>query len=157
MSRDEPFVTPVNGKDFVVVPYTLRCNDILLIEDRHFSTVDFAQQLKDEFDQLYEEAATRRRMTISRARSRPDALVFMIALIQKISSLNSSESCARPRSFRPALEGDAPRRAACQGRERSNTLSSERAAVRARLALGRNNPPKTCRGSIASIRSNDDE
>jgi hypothetical protein len=45
-------VTPVKGKDFVVVPYTLRCNDILLIEGRHFSTVDLAQQLKDEFDQL---------------------------------------------------------------------------------------------------------
>jgi peptidoglycan/xylan/chitin deacetylase (PgdA/CDA1 family) len=62
VSRDEPFLVPVDGKDFVVVPYTLRCNDILLVEGRHFSTADFAQQLKDEFDQLYDESATRRRM-----------------------------------------------------------------------------------------------
>jgi peptidoglycan/xylan/chitin deacetylase (PgdA/CDA1 family) len=62
VSRDEPFLIPVNGKDFVVVPYTLRCNDILLVEGRHFSTADFARQLKDEFDQLHEESATCRRM-----------------------------------------------------------------------------------------------
>jgi peptidoglycan/xylan/chitin deacetylase (PgdA/CDA1 family) len=62
VSRDEPFIVPVDGKDFVVVPYTLRCNDILLFENRHFATADFGRQLKDEFDQLYEESATRRRM-----------------------------------------------------------------------------------------------
>jgi len=31
ISRDEPFIEQVNGTDFVVVPYTLRNNDILLI------------------------------------------------------------------------------------------------------------------------------
>jgi peptidoglycan/xylan/chitin deacetylase (PgdA/CDA1 family) len=62
VSRDEPFIVPVDGKDFVVVPYTLRCNDILLFENRHFSTADFGRQLKDEFDQLYEESPGRRRM-----------------------------------------------------------------------------------------------
>ena len=30
VSRDEPFIEQVNSKDFVVVPYTLRNNDILL-------------------------------------------------------------------------------------------------------------------------------
>jgi len=34
VSRDEPFIEQVNGKDFVVVPYTLRNNDIVLIEGR---------------------------------------------------------------------------------------------------------------------------
>ncbi|WP_422927993.1 polysaccharide deacetylase family protein [Singulisphaera sp. PoT] len=62
VSRDEPFTVPVDGKPFVVVPYTLRCNDILLFENRHFSTADFLAQLKDEFDQLYLESASRRRM-----------------------------------------------------------------------------------------------
>jgi peptidoglycan/xylan/chitin deacetylase (PgdA/CDA1 family) len=37
LSRDEPFIEPVNGKDFAVVPYTLRNNDILLIEGRNYS------------------------------------------------------------------------------------------------------------------------
>ena len=30
LSRDEPFLLTINGKDFAVVPYTLRNNDILL-------------------------------------------------------------------------------------------------------------------------------
>lgn len=61
LSRDEPFVIQVNQKDFAVVPYTLRCNDIGLIELRNFSADQFISQVKLEFDQLYAESATRRR------------------------------------------------------------------------------------------------
>jgi len=62
LSRDEPFITQVAGKDFGVVPYTLRCNDIVLIEGRNFSAAQFMEQVKMEFDQLYAESAHRRRM-----------------------------------------------------------------------------------------------
>lgn len=62
LSRDEPFIEQVNGKDFVVVPYTLRNNDILLVEGRNFTPGQFLEQIKLEFDQLYEEGAKRRRM-----------------------------------------------------------------------------------------------
>lgn len=62
VSRDEPFIEAVNGKDFVVVPYTLRNNDIVLVEGRHYSPQAFLEQVKLDFDQLYEEAGTRRRM-----------------------------------------------------------------------------------------------
>lgn len=66
LSRDEPFVIQVNHKDFVVVPYTLRNNDILLIEGKNFSVDQFMNQVKFEFDQLYEEAEFKRRqMSIS--------------------------------------------------------------------------------------------
>jgi peptidoglycan/xylan/chitin deacetylase (PgdA/CDA1 family) len=66
LSRDEPFVLMVNKKPFVVVPYTIRCNDIVLIEGRHFSPHDFYKTLKYEFDQLYLEGETRmRQMSIS--------------------------------------------------------------------------------------------
>ncbi|SDE61540.1 Peptidoglycan/xylan/chitin deacetylase, PgdA/CDA1 family [Dyadobacter soli] len=66
LSRDEPFIQKVNGKAFVTVPYTLRCNDIQLIEGKNFSVDQFINQVKMEFDQLYQEAATRRRqMSIS--------------------------------------------------------------------------------------------
>ncbi|KVH74193.1 polysaccharide deacetylase [Burkholderia cepacia] len=61
-SRDEPFIEKVNGKDFVVVPYTLRNNDILLVEGRNYSPEKFLEQIKFDFDQLYEEAGSRRRM-----------------------------------------------------------------------------------------------
>ena len=62
VSRDEPFIELVNGKDFVVVPYTLRNNDILLIEGRNYSPSRFIEQIKLDFDELYEEAGRRRRM-----------------------------------------------------------------------------------------------
>ncbi|MDI9874909.1 polysaccharide deacetylase family protein [Flectobacillus rivi] len=62
LSRDEPFVIKVNQKDFAVVPYTLRNNDILLIEGKNFSTNQFFNQVKAEFDQLYFESQFKRRM-----------------------------------------------------------------------------------------------
>lgn len=66
LSRDEPFLIPVKGKNFVVVPYTLRCNDIQLLEGRYFSSAQFGEQLKLEFDQLYAEGAHRKRqMSVS--------------------------------------------------------------------------------------------
>ncbi len=66
LSRDEPFIIQVNNKDFAVVPYTLRCNDIVLIEGKNFSADQFLNQLKLEFTQLHEESAVKRRqMSIS--------------------------------------------------------------------------------------------
>ena len=62
LSRDEPFIEQVDGEDFVVVPYTLRNNDILLIEGRNYSPKNFLEQIKLDFDQLYDEAGMRRRM-----------------------------------------------------------------------------------------------
>lgn len=61
ISRDEPFIIKVNGKDFAVVPYTLRNNDIMLIEGRHFSVDQFINQVKADFDQLYAEGEFKRR------------------------------------------------------------------------------------------------
>lgn len=61
LSRDEPFIIQVNQQDFVVVPYTLRCNDILLIEGKNFSVDQFFNQVKAEFDQLYAESEFKRR------------------------------------------------------------------------------------------------
>lgn len=66
LSRDEPFIIQANKKDFVVVPYTIRCNDIVLIEGKNFSTDQFFNQVKAEFDQLYAESEFKRRqMSIS--------------------------------------------------------------------------------------------
>ncbi len=62
ISRDEPFLVPVRNKPFVVVPYTIHTNDIVNYEGRHWTSAEFASELKYEFDQLYAEAATSRRM-----------------------------------------------------------------------------------------------
>lgn len=62
VSRDEPFLVNVRDKPFAVVPYTLHMNDIVDYETRYFSTTMYADDLKAEFDALYAEAVTRRRM-----------------------------------------------------------------------------------------------
>ncbi len=64
MNRDEPFVQDINGKPFVSVPYTFHMNDIVAYGFTGFSPADYEQQLHDEFDQLYEEGASRRRMML---------------------------------------------------------------------------------------------
>lgn len=63
-SRDEPFIIPVKGKDFVTVPYTFHLNDISAYPFEGYNPLAYEQALKDEFDQLYEEGATRRRMML---------------------------------------------------------------------------------------------
>ncbi len=62
LSRDEPFIIPVAGKPFVVVPYTYMLNDFQSYENRWRTAADMAGELKSEFDALYEESAHRRRM-----------------------------------------------------------------------------------------------
>src|SRR5260370_19224516 len=62
VSRDEPFVINVRGKPFAVVPYTLHMNDIVDYEARYFSTQEYAGDLKAEFDMLYAESSSLRRM-----------------------------------------------------------------------------------------------
>jgi len=63
LSSDEPLRTQVNGQPFAIVPYTLRNNDIARFgAEGPLTAQAFAQELRDEFDQLYEEAASRRRL-----------------------------------------------------------------------------------------------
>ncbi|PZF72704.1 polysaccharide deacetylase family protein [Taibaiella soli] len=62
LSRDEPFLVSLNNERLVVVPYTLRCNDIYLLEGKNYTPNQYLETLKLEFDQLYHEGATRRRM-----------------------------------------------------------------------------------------------
>ncbi|HWT97413.1 MAG TPA: polysaccharide deacetylase family protein [Terriglobales bacterium] len=63
-SRDEPFIIPVRGKDFVTVPYTFHMNDIVAYPFQGWNPAAYEQALKDEFDQLYEEGTNRRRMMV---------------------------------------------------------------------------------------------
>ncbi len=64
MSHDEPFIQRINGQPFVTVPYTMHLNDIISYDFANYSPQAYAQALKDEFDQLYVEAATRRRLMV---------------------------------------------------------------------------------------------
>ena len=80
VSRDEPFIEQVNGHDFVVVPYTLRNNDILLIEGRNYSPSEFMEQIRLEFNQLYDEAFLRRRMMSISAHDRISGTPQMVRM-----------------------------------------------------------------------------
>lgn len=62
VSRDEPYVVPVRGKPFAIVPYNVDLNDLVSYESRTFSTEQYAEDLKNEFEMLYTEAESRRRM-----------------------------------------------------------------------------------------------
>jgi peptidoglycan/xylan/chitin deacetylase (PgdA/CDA1 family) len=62
LSGDEPFIQQIAGAPFVTVPYTVHMNDISSFDFAGFSPADYEQQLRDEFAQLYEEGAARRRM-----------------------------------------------------------------------------------------------
>jgi peptidoglycan/xylan/chitin deacetylase (PgdA/CDA1 family) len=63
-SRDEPFINRLKGGDFVTVPYTFHMNDIVSFPFQDWNPAAYEQALKDEFDQLYEEGASRRRMMV---------------------------------------------------------------------------------------------
>jgi peptidoglycan/xylan/chitin deacetylase (PgdA/CDA1 family) len=63
ISRDEPFIIPVNDKPFAVVPYTGHLNDIGYFNNRGMASV-FAQDLKLEFDALYADAEHKRRLMV---------------------------------------------------------------------------------------------
>ena len=62
-SDDLPFWTRVDGKDHLVVPYTLDANDMRFASPQGFNSGDqFFAYLRDSFDTLYAEGAVTPRM-----------------------------------------------------------------------------------------------
>ena len=62
LSADEPFLQSINGAPFATVPYSVHLNDITSFDFSGFNPAAYEQQLVDEFDQLYEEGDSRRRL-----------------------------------------------------------------------------------------------
>ena len=54
----------MKGKGFVPVPYTFHMNDISSYPFEGYNPQGYEQALRDKFDQLYEEGASRRRMML---------------------------------------------------------------------------------------------
>lgn len=62
-SRDEPWIQKVNGdRDFCLVPYMGHVNDLNFFQNQQRSLADYEQMLRQEFEVLYGEGETRRRM-----------------------------------------------------------------------------------------------
>jgi peptidoglycan/xylan/chitin deacetylase (PgdA/CDA1 family) len=77
LSRDEPFIIPLSKGEIGVVPYTAHLNDLHNLLPV-YDLAQFELLLKEEFDQLYEEGAKRRRMMVvslhDRVGTRPAAI-----------------------------------------------------------------------------------
>ena len=63
LSRDEPFIIPLPKGQICAVPYTAHLNDLHNLL-HVYDLAQFELLLKEEFDQLYEEGAKRRRMMV---------------------------------------------------------------------------------------------
>jgi peptidoglycan/xylan/chitin deacetylase (PgdA/CDA1 family) len=62
--RDEPYIAPVNGKPFVIMPYTRHLNDLQHYALTPGSVEGYERTLNEEFEALYAEAERRRRMMV---------------------------------------------------------------------------------------------
>src|ERR1700720_1667083 len=83
ISRDEPFTVAVNDKPFAVVPYTIRNNDIVRFDSPATTNAAYLQDLKDEFDVLYAEAASRRRMMSISTHDRISGIPGRVKLVEE--------------------------------------------------------------------------
>jgi peptidoglycan/xylan/chitin deacetylase (PgdA/CDA1 family) len=64
VSHDEPFINVLPKGNLVTVPYSVNLNDFQNAFPGRFNPTSYEQVLKDQFDQLYEEGAKRRRMML---------------------------------------------------------------------------------------------
>ena len=83
ISRDEPFTVSVNGKPFAVVPYTIRNNDIVRFDSPAATNAGYLQDLKDDFEVLHAEAATRRRMMSISTHDRISGIPGRVKLLEE--------------------------------------------------------------------------
>lgn len=92
LSRDEPFVQQINGQPFVTVPYTVHMNDIASFDFAGYSPQAYEQALKDEFDQLYEEAAARRRLMVVSLHDRISGHAYRARILDRFFTYAKSHS-----------------------------------------------------------------
>jgi hypothetical protein len=84
LSADEPFLQLINGQPFAAVQYTVHLSDIASFDFPGFSPAAYEQQLIDEFDQLYAEGATRRRMMVIGLRKRISGHASRVRVLDRI-------------------------------------------------------------------------
>jgi len=88
VSRDEPFINVLPTGNFVTVPYSAFVNDFQNAFPGRYFPPSYEQLLKDQFDQLYDEGASRRRMmqicTHDRMCGMPAAVRMLDRVLQHI-------------------------------------------------------------------------
>jgi peptidoglycan/xylan/chitin deacetylase (PgdA/CDA1 family) len=91
LSRDEPFVQRIQGKPFVTVPYTAHLNDIASFDYSGYNPDAYVRAVCDEFDQLYAEAAVRRRMMSISLHDRISGRPYRIPALARIFNYMNSK------------------------------------------------------------------
>jgi peptidoglycan/xylan/chitin deacetylase (PgdA/CDA1 family) len=88
VSRDEPFINVLPKGNFVTVPYSAFVNDFQNAFPGRYFPPSYEQLLKDQFDQLYDEGTSRRRMmqicTHDRMCGMPAAVRMLDRVLQHI-------------------------------------------------------------------------
>jgi len=88
VSRDEPFINVLPKGNFVTVPYSAFVNDFQNAFAGRYSPPSYEALLKDQFDQLYDEGLSRRRMmqicTHDRMCGAPAAVRMLDRVLQHI-------------------------------------------------------------------------
>jgi len=84
LSADEPFLQSINGAPLATVPYSVHLNDIASFDFSGFNPAAYEQQLVDEFDQLYEEGGSRRRLMVIALHERISGHASRVRVLDRI-------------------------------------------------------------------------
>ncbi|GHJ36636.1 polysaccharide deacetylase family protein [Streptomyces sp. TS71-3] len=84
LSADEPFLQAINGKPFATVPYTAHLNDIVSFDFAGFDPAAYERQVVDEFEQLFEEGAHRRRMMVLALHDRVSGHASRVRVLDRV-------------------------------------------------------------------------
>lgn len=99
LADDVPYYTEVDGKQHLVVPYTLDVNDIRFWKGSLFVGGDWLQYARDSFDTLYGEAKTKTRMLSvglhPRVIGRPGRIGALDRFLSYVRSFNDVWVCNR--------------------------------------------------------------
>jgi len=84
LCADEPFLQSINGSPFATVPYSVHLNDIASFGFVGFNPAAYEQQLVDEFDQLYEEGGSCRRLMVIALHERISGHASRVRVLDRI-------------------------------------------------------------------------
>jgi peptidoglycan/xylan/chitin deacetylase (PgdA/CDA1 family) len=84
VSRDEPFINVLPRGTLVTVPYSVNLNDFQNAFPGRYSPPSYEEVLKDQFDQLYEESAKRRRMMLICTHDRMCGMPAAVRMLDRV-------------------------------------------------------------------------
>jgi peptidoglycan/xylan/chitin deacetylase (PgdA/CDA1 family) len=84
VTRDEPFINVLPKGNLVTVPYSLNLNDFQNAFPGRYNPQAYEQLLRDQFDQLYEEGAKRRRVMLICTHDRMAGMPAVVKMLDRV-------------------------------------------------------------------------